>query len=104
MWDLCPICNKPLVNESNLWKFRALVGSITVGGGVLGSMALPFIGFAAGGVAAGSYAAAWQSVIGNVAAGSLFAILQSLGATGLGTILFGTTGTALGLLTSIAAV
>lgn len=38
-------------------------------------------GFGEGGVAAGSLAAQWQSMIGNVVAGSLFAVFQSLGAT-----------------------
>lgn len=38
-----------------------------------------------------------------MAAGSLFAILQSLGATGLGILLFGSVGAGLGLLTSSAA-
>lgn len=36
-------------------------------------------GFGAGGVAAGSAAAAVQATIGNVAAGSLFAACQSAG-------------------------
>lgn len=40
------------------------------------------IGFTAGGVLAGSIAAASQALIGNVAAGSLFAICQSIGAAG----------------------
>ncbi|KAH8925309.1 hypothetical protein BT69DRAFT_1332286 [Atractiella rhizophila] len=40
-------------------------------------------GFGAAGVVAGSTAAAVQSAIGNVAAGSLFAFAQSIGAAGL---------------------
>ena len=40
------------------------------------------VGFGAAGIAAGSIAAAIQSSIGNVVAGSLFATMQSLGATG----------------------
>jgi len=40
------------------------------------------IGFEATGVVAGSLAAAWQASIGNVAAGSLFAMLQGIGAAG----------------------
>jgi hypothetical protein len=40
------------------------------------------VGFGAAGIAAGSIAAGIQSGIGNVAAGSLFAMMQSLGATG----------------------
>ena len=43
--------------------------------------ALTWVGFAPGGVVAGSLAAAWQSSIGNVAPGSLFALLQSIGAS-----------------------
>jgi hypothetical protein len=39
-------------------------------------------GFGAAGIAVGSIAAGIQSSIGNVAAGSLFATMQSLGATG----------------------
>lgn len=40
------------------------------------------LGFGAAGVVAGSIAAAIQAIIGNVAAGSAFAIAQSIGATG----------------------
>lgn len=40
---------------------------------------LPAVGFTTSGVAAGSAAAAWQSAIGNVAAGSWFAWFQSVG-------------------------
>jgi len=40
------------------------------------------MGFGATGVVAGSLAAAWQAYIGNVAAGSLFAMLQGIGAAG----------------------
>lgn len=43
------------------------------------------IGFSPAGVVAGSPAAAWQSSIGNVAPGSLFALLQSIGASGSST-------------------
>jgi hypothetical protein len=41
------------------------------------------VGFGTGGVVAGSLATVWQSSIGNVAVGSLFAALQSAGATGV---------------------
>ena len=40
------------------------------------------LGFGAAGVVVGSVAAALQAIIGNVAAGSTFAIAQSIGATG----------------------
>ncbi len=39
-------------------------------------------GFTSSGIAGGSAAAAWQSSIGSVTAGSTFATLQSLGASG----------------------
>lgn len=48
----------------------------------IASTALTTAGFTSAGIAGGSLAAAWQSSIGNVAAGSAFATLQSLGATG----------------------
>ena len=44
---------------------------------------LPLLGFGIGGIAAGSIAASIQGPA--VAAGSVFAVLQSLGATGMGT-------------------
>ena len=51
---------------------------------ILCVIGVPFIllllGFAPAGVVFGSFAAWWQSMIGNVAAGSLFALLQSAGA------------------------
>ena len=46
---------------------------------------LGVVGFGSGGVVASSIAAGIQSTIGNVAAGSFFAVLQSVGAAGLGT-------------------
>lgn len=75
----------------------------TLGGGALGALALPLLGFGAGGVVGGSIAASWQSSIGLVSAGSFFAVLQSLGATGLGVFLFGGLGSAMGLLGTLAA-
>ena len=41
------------------------------------------LGFGTAGIAAGSVAAAIQATIGNVAAGSIFAILTSLGMKGI---------------------
>lgn len=108
LWDSwnyyqkCRDCNKPAINEANLKRLIWLIIGGTGSGCVVGVAALPFAGFGAGGVAAGSMAASWQSAIGSVAAGSLFATLQSLGATGIGVLLTGTAGTALGLLGTIA--
>ena len=44
------------------------------------------VGFGTGGVIAGSTAAGIQAGIGSVAAGSAFAVFQSLGAFGLGVL------------------
>ena len=59
-------------------------------GGILGLVfatcvaprCLTAIGFSTAGVVAGSMAAAFQSYIGNVVAGSLFSLFQSVGAVG----------------------
>ena len=54
------------------------------GGGLVTLVSiLPLLlGFGVGGIAAGSAAAAWQALIGNVGAGSFFASLQSAGMSG----------------------
>lgn len=103
IFEKCPKCKRTMVSKKNLWIIRGGVslGFMTTLGGI-GALMLPLLGFGAGGIAAGSTAAAWQSSLGSVAAGSLFATLQSLGATGLGVLLFGSTGSALGLLGSVA--
>lgn len=62
----------------------------------MGARTLSIIGFGAGGIVAGGFAAAWQAGIGNAAAGTLFATLQSLGASGLGACLFGFQGAVVG--------
>ncbi|KAF8430902.1 hypothetical protein BGX38DRAFT_1230447 [Terfezia claveryi] len=67
----------------------------TAGAAAFGGI-LAAIGFTTAGIVAGSLAAAWHSNIGVVSAGSLFATLQSLAATGL----IYTIGAALGALVS----
>lgn len=60
--------------------------AMAVGGGAVTAttgLGLAALGFASEGVEAGSLAALWQSSMGDVEAGSLFARLQSLGAKGL---------------------
>ncbi|XP_008551023.2 uncharacterized protein LOC103573635 [Microplitis demolitor] len=109
-YELCHSCQKPLVNEENLFTLRKRIVIATAGcsllGGAIGAAALPLLGFGSGGIAAGSFAAAWQTPL--TVSGSLFAILQSLGATGMGILLFGATGSvaggvgALGILATIA--
>ncbi|KAF2639370.1 hypothetical protein P280DRAFT_550795 [Massarina eburnea CBS 473.64] len=71
-------------NDNNdRFYYFAFVVALGVGVVLLPPLALVAAGFAAAGITAGSVAALWQSNIGNVAAGSLFAILQSIGATGI---------------------
>ena len=87
----------------------AITGLVGVGAAGVGVIAAPVIataalgaaGFTASGVAAGSVAAAVQSSVygGYVASGSLFALCQSAGATGVisavtGGLIGGTTGLA----------
>lgn len=71
--------------ESRLAR-AATFGGLAVGGALgcfaLAPVALGAIGFSAAGVVGGSIAAGVQSSIGSVAAGSLFATLQSVGAAG----------------------
>ena len=67
--------------------FAMLVGAGL--GGVLTVFGIPFLlglfGFTAAGVSAGSLAAMWQGTMGGaVGAGSLFALLQSIAASGFG--------------------
>jgi len=79
--------------------------AILVGAGLgvlLPSVILKAIGFSTAGVLAGSIAAWFHSIIGNVIAGSIFAILQSIGATGFSaaaTALFATIGSVVGAIT-----
>ncbi|CAG5075680.1 Protein of unknown function [Cotesia congregata] len=65
-YQLCPTCNKPLINEENLkllrikWIKWGVCGPLfTVAGGIIGACVLPFLGFGAGVIG---------SVIGGVGA------------------------------------
>ena len=71
-------------------------GAMITGGVIAGIGLLPItLGFGSTGIVAGSVAAGVQSMIGNVAAGSVFAGLTSLGMTGTFTTMTGV-GTAIG--------
>lgn len=82
--------DKTVNDRGDEWCFKdyATVGVV---GGTVALAAAPFaltwLGFTAGGVAAGSVAASIQSAVygGTVASSSTFAALQSAGAAGLGT-------------------
>ena len=65
--------------------------ALMIGGAVVAApcLAMSAMGFGAAGIVGGSVAAGIQSSIGSVAAGSTFAAMQSLGATG--TFVYGAT-------------
>ena len=66
------------------WLNDRQKAALAVGGAALTVASAPIlVGFSSSGIAAGSVAAAIQSSIGNVAAGSAFATFQSMGATGV---------------------
>lgn len=96
------LCKKPLVCRENLLVIRAGIG-IETEPQINGTEALTLqqLGFCPIGVRAKSRAARWQSWLGNVSSGSLFATLQSLGAKGLNTLFFGGTNAALSLLSTV---
>ena len=63
--------------------YGSCLAAVGIGGFVGGIAVLPALGFTAGGITAGSWAAAWMtSYAGAVPAGSLLAFLQSIGAAG----------------------
>ena len=85
--------------ENGGWQKTVLVGTGAVVGGVGVVVAAPFVvgalGFGAGGITAGSYAASMMSAMAPTAAGGIVATLQSVGAAGLsgtGTTLLAGTG------------
>ena len=71
------------MSDNNNLKKIGKVALIT-GGIVLGVASIPIImGFGTAGIVGGSIAAGIQAMIGNVVAGSLFAVCTSLGMTGV---------------------
>ena len=83
------ISDKSKNGQGDEWCFKDYAKAGLVGGTLAlaaAPFALPWIGFTAGGVAAGSVAAGIQSTVygGTVASSSIFAALQSAGAAGLG--------------------
>ena len=100
-WERCNQCNKPLTNGYNIRRLRLIVLGTGGAGLLVGGFALPVLGFGLEGITAGSFAAGIQGPA--VVAGSMFAVLQSLGATGMGILLFGSIGAAVGVLAPFAA-
>ena len=75
--------------NSETWR-KIGKGALITGGIITGVALIPItMGFGAAGIVGGSIAAGIQSIIGNVAAGSIFAVCTSLGMTGV----FATTAT-----------
>lgn len=72
-------------DDSTTTKKSMLPTALMVGGAVVAApcVALSLFGFGAAGIVGGSLAAATQASIGNVVAGSTFAMLQGAGATGM---------------------
>lgn len=63
--------------------YGSCVATVGIGGFVGGVAVLPALNFTTGGITAGSWAAVWMgSYLGAVPAGSLLALLQSIGAAG----------------------
>ncbi len=71
------------MSSTNFWT--KIGKGLAIAGGVISDVALiPIaLGFGGAGIVAGSVAAGIQAAIGNVAAGSAFAICTSLGMTGV---------------------
>ncbi|KAI0915498.1 hypothetical protein AcV5_003701 [Taiwanofungus camphoratus] len=99
----CPACRP---NDPN-WTQVALYAGGAVAGAALAPVVAPIalgaVGFGASGVVGGSLAALIQGGIGNVAAGSLFAICQSVGAGGALPVLGYVAGAGLGVAATAAA-
>ncbi|KAK6525809.1 hypothetical protein TWF281_010852 [Arthrobotrys megalospora] len=87
-WEYVAEVNKKLKMKKALGIAKnAAIGGVAIGGtlaltAILSPLILPAIGFGSAGVGAGSIAAGWQSAIGLVEAGSIFALCQSAGAGG----------------------
>ena len=70
-------------SNSNIWK-KIGIGAAITGGIIAGVALLPItLGFGTAGIGGGSIAAGIQAAIGNVAAGSIFAVCTSLGMSGV---------------------
>jgi hypothetical protein len=70
--------------------YASCLATVGVGGVIGGPAILTMLGFTSSGIAAGSWAATWMaSYAGAVPTASIFAFLQSIGATGVSWISFG---------------
>ena len=70
--------------------YASCLATVGVGGVIGGPAILTMLGLTSGGIAAGSWAATWMaSYAGAVPAASIFASLQTIGATGVSWFSFG---------------
>lgn len=81
----------------------AAAAVVGVGSVFFAPFAIAALGFGAGGVIGGSVAAGVQATIGNVAAGSGFAVMQSAGAAGVAASTSAAVGTTAGAAAGAAA-
>jgi hypothetical protein len=81
-------CASFFMQNMGLIKIAAAVGAGATGGGGAALAAVPaavsVLGFKAGGIAAGSFAASMMSWMAPTAAGGAVATMQSIGVVGLG--------------------
>ena len=89
----------------NLKQYIKMATILLAAGGIATALGLgsTLFGFGTAGVVAGTAAAATQAAIGNVAAGSIFATMTSLGMQGIlaGTAIGGGITTALGAIVDL---
>ncbi|KAG0567126.1 hypothetical protein KC19_7G112400 [Ceratodon purpureus] len=84
--ETVPALNSPTVHDgaaSTIGTFILCILGVSVVLLILLNLGLPLLGFVSTTIVAGSVAASWMASIGIVAAGSLFALLQSIAAGGI---------------------
>lgn len=83
--ETVPALNSPAVHgtASTIGFFFLGIVGVSLALLILLRCGLPVLGFVSGGILLGSFAAGWMSFIGVVAAGSLFALLQSIAMGGV---------------------
>jgi hypothetical protein len=83
--ETVPALNSPAVHgtASTIGLFFLGIAGVSLALLILLRCGLPVLGFVSGGILLGSFAAGWMSFIGVVAAGSLFALLQSIAMGGV---------------------
>src|SRR6056300_1554340 len=82
----CPFCKSEIQLDQDHAARKGIKAStiLQAAGGIIAApcVVAAAAGFGSAGIVGGSLAALWQASVGNVASGSAFAALQSMGATG----------------------